>query len=402
MERTRLANAHHPFLYRCPIIGIIALVTSFSVPSCSALAQTAALVAATSAEKKGLYEEALRDYQAVLKQFPLSREATLGLARNLARLGYCAEAADALKKGKWSTEDNAQQRGWVGVCYFKTGDSEKAISELTKAIKVKPRDKWLRIYLARTYASTGHYQDSVDSLNAWLTRNGDDADVRYWIGKFYDQLSEQTFERMTKEDPNNYLVLQINGDQLMKKKEYREALEMYRKALAAKPDAPGLHFNVGNVYWRMAEFNKAREELEKELRVNPYHPVANYELGDIYVKGGDPTKAIPYLERALSSDPSLLEAHRSMGNAFSLQKDYGRAIKEFELVAERSASDNTIHALLATTYRKMGQLKKADEETQIYERLTRASMELEEKAASQRLQLQQHPVSNASPSSPNP
>jgi tetratricopeptide (TPR) repeat protein len=305
-----------------------------------------------------------------------------------------------LRKGVWSTEESVQQQRWLGVCDFETGDAEKAIAELTSVIEVTPRDKWLRISLARAFAINGDCQDSIDSLNGWLAQNGNDADVLYWIGKFYEELSEQTFERMVKEDPNNYLVLQINGDQLIKKREYPEALDAYGRALSAKPDAPGLHFDVGNVYWRMSEFDKAREELEKELVLNPFHAIANYELGDIYVKSGDPSKAIPFLERALRTDPTLVEAHRSMGNAFSLQKDYARAIKEFALVAEQNASDNSIHALLATTYRRIGQLTKADEETKIYERLTRASLALEEKSASQRLQIQQHPFSDVPPSTP--
>jgi tetratricopeptide (TPR) repeat protein len=388
-------------LFHCyPRIGTFALLTGFVVSSCSAFAQTAALAKAGSSEREGLYEDARDDYKAILKQFPSSREARLGLARNQTRLGYCADAAEVLKKGDWSPEDNVQQQQWLGICYFEIGDPEKAISELTQAVKVLPGDKGLRISLARSFALNGEYQSAIDSLHTWSARYGNDADVLYWTGKFYEELSEQTFERMEKEDPNSYLVLQINGDQLLKKRKYPEALAAYRRALSAKPDTPGLHFDVGNVYWRMSEFDKAREEMEKELELNPHHPLANYELGDIYVKFGDPTKAIPYLERALRTDPSLVEAHRSMGKAFSLEKDYRGAIKEFEFVAAQNASDNSIHALLAATYRKMGQLKKADEETQIYERLTRASQDLEEKAASQRLQIQQHPLTTAPPSSP--
>ena len=345
--------------------------------------------------------KALRDYRVILKQFPFSREAKLGLARNLAKLGYCEEAADVLVAITESTEGRSQGKEWLGVCYLQTGESEKAIPELTEAIQLKPRDKELRIYLARAYATGGHVQQAIDSLKALLAGNGHNVDALYWIGKFYDELSEETFQRMVEEDPSSYSVLQIIGEQYVKKKEYPKALDTYRKALSVKPEAPGLNFDVGDVYWRMRKFDKAKEELEKELKLNPYHPLANYELGDIYVKDGDPIRANPYLERALSVDPSLAAAHRSLGNALFLEKEYSRAIKEFRVVAEQSPSDITIHALLAQTYRRMGHSKEANEENEIYERLERASMDSAAKSASERLQLSQHALSNPAPPSSN-
>lgn len=385
---------------RYSLLGAFVLLVLTS-PSRLSVAQTAALAAAASAEKEGLYEEAIRDYRAILKQSPGSSQAKLGLGRNLAKLGYCVEAADVLGRPPRVTGAGSEEKVWLGVCYLGTGDSEKAVSEFTQVVQLKPRDKELRIDLARAYAGGGHLQQAIDSLKAWLAANGNDADVLYWMGKFADDASEETFQRMRKADPNNYLVLQLMGEEYAKKLDLPKALEAYKKTLALKPDLPALHCGLGDVYWRMRKLDEAKEELEKGLKFNPYQPVANYELGDIYVRQGDAAKAIPYLKRALQVDPSLLDAHRTLGNAYSLAEDYARAIKEFELFAQQEPDDRAIHALLAKTYRRMGQFKEANKENEILQRLDKASMEVDNNSVSKRLDLMQHPVSSPPEPTPN-
>lgn len=364
------------------------------------LAQSTSLAAAGAAEDKGSYEEAIEGYRAILKQFPSSREAKLGLGRNLAKVGDCAKAEAVLKSVKGPSARGSGPEDWLGLCYLRTGEPEKAIAELQRALQPKPHDKELSIELARTYAGAGHPQQAIDTLKAWLSSNGNDPDVLYWLGKIEDEASEDTFQRMRKADANNYLVLQIMGEEYAKRLELAKAVETYKKALALRPDRPALHCGLGDVYWRMRKLDDAKQELEKGLKLSPYNAVANYELGDVYFRQGDAAKAIPYLERALQIDPTLSDAHRTLGNAFSLQQDYVRALREFQVLARQSPDDSAVHALLAKTYRRMGRFKEANEENAIFERLEKSRAESDKKSASERLELMQHPVNN--PPSPPP
>jgi tetratricopeptide (TPR) repeat protein len=268
----------------------------------------------------------------------------------------------------------AERETALGICHFGTHEFTEAISHLKKADHLDPREKKTAIYLARSYAAAGRTQEGIDLLKGWMAKAGDDVDVLYWAGKLYDQLSAEAADRMTKKHPNHYLVYQMEGDRYLDQQQYENALEAYGRALADAPGVPGVHFNVANVYWRILKLNEAQQELEKELKTNPYHAQANYELGDIYVKRGDFRSGIPYLKKALALDPNLVEAHRSLGRGLILEKKYDQAIREFSLVAQADKSDHTIHALLASTYRKMGRLKEAEEETRTYEKLVHQQM----------------------------
>ena len=378
---------HVPFLLRP--LGLLALIILLP---CSLGAESPLLQAAKVAEIEGHYEKAERNYRLALKQSPESTTAMLGLARNLARLGYCQAAAESLAHANISVADKQQEDRWLGICYFRTGEFEKAIARLTAAAQLKSNDRDLQVYLARTYAAKGDNEQSLQTLNAWTARYGDDSEILYWRGKLYEQLSEQTFQQMEAAAPGSYIVLQIQGNQFVSKKDYPRALAAFRSAAAAKPDAPGLHYAMGNVYWRTSKWDEAKDELEKELAINPFHALANYELGDISVKHGEARKAVAYLQRALAADHALVEAHRTLGNAYLLQKEYEKALAEFQRVASERPMDTSIHALLATTYRRMGRMQEGEREVQTYERLNKTSMSTEEKAAADRLRLQQHPT----------
>ncbi len=65
-------------------------------------------------------------------------------------------------------------------------------------------------------------------------------------------------------------------------KKYREALEEFSRIVPAKlgPAAAGLHYNMGNAYYRLGQFPKALESYKQCLRLDPDDLQAkkNFEL----------------------------------------------------------------------------------------------------------------------------
>lgn len=338
-------------------------------PGVHAGPQQSKLAQAKSSEDQGLFEEAVDQYQAILKGISPSPQARMGLGRSWASLGRCDQAANALRG---IVSRRAAAAAIIGICNFRVHDFGPAITHLEQSVRLAPAEKGSRIYLSRAYAARGRYNEAIATLKSWLARNGDDADVLYWIGKFYEGLASTTFQNMAEKHPNSYLVHQLEGEQYVDKKEYKKALEAFDRALVLAPDARGLHYWRGNVYWRQRSLRDAQVEFETELRSNPFHAQANYLLGDIYVTLREPDKAIPFLERAITLNPGIWDAHRSLGRAFVTNNRIQEAVREFQIVAKANPNDDTIHGLLSNAYRRLGDMASAIEEGKLYQKLNAA------------------------------
>jgi tetratricopeptide (TPR) repeat protein len=333
------------------------------------------LARAKSAEADGRFEEATQQYQTILKGTPSLVEARLGLGRSLANLARCEQADKVLQGIAAPSPLRAEAETVAGNCYFLTHDYQPAISHLQEATRLDPKAKQSWVLLSRCYAEAGAQQQAIETLKRWLARNGDDVDVLFWMGKFYEEAAETTFQKMAEAHPNSYLIYQAQAEQYIDNKDYKKALEALDRAQALAPDAPGLHYSRGDVYWSQRALDKAQAELEKELRSNPFHAQANWLLGDIYVSLREPEKGIPYLERAVALNPGLWDAHRALGRALVMENKIQKAVGEFQIVAKANPDDDSIHGLLSNAYRRLGDLEKAKEEAEVFEKLNAARRE---------------------------
>jgi len=351
--------------YLATVAGVaITLAVSFAIAKPSSTAQGSVLARAQSEEAHGQWQQAAQDFRAVLSASPHSNAARRGLARTLAIMGQCNEAANSFSK--ISPQPGGEADLFLGVCHFRTRQFTQAITELRQAVRLTPESKQARIDLARSYAAAGQDEKAIGVLKEWLKGHSQDVDAMYWIGQFYEKLADQTFQQMEASHPNSYLVYETQGAQYRARQQYPQALAAFKKALAlAPPGTPGLHFYIGDVYWRTLHLEDAERELKEELGLNPDHSKANFELGDLYAKEGNSQAAIPYLQKALFLDPHLVEAHRSLGRAYMQEKQYPQALNEFLQVEKAEPNNHTIHALLASAYRKLGRMNDAKREAQV-------------------------------------
>jgi len=338
---------------------------------------------ARALDQAGQYDEAATKWRRLLRQFPGTAEAELGLANDLALLDRC-EKDGFPELGSSPAKTSEEQDVVAGICQYRRNALPAALKHLEAAVRSVPGDRQAAIFLGRAYASSGQPQEGIRVLEAYQARRGAQADTLYWIGSFYDQLAEQAYQMLVQEHPNSYLVLETQGDQLFQRQKYEEALAAYQKALALAPNAPGLYFDLGNTYWRVEKFDQAASALEAELKLNPNHAQANFELGDVDVKQGRVGDGIPLLEKAITLNPSLTEAHRSLGRAFLAERHYPEALRELLIVVQAEPSDHTVHAMLASLYQRMGNSEKAAEETfKSNELMKRQMADLQRKEADQ-------------------
>jgi len=105
-----------------------------------------------------------------------------------------------------------------------------------------------------------------------------------------------------------------DGNRLYEEKKYDEALKRYTEAQLEAPDAPQLHYNLGNVLFRKGDLEKARDEYRRALAsADPgLDPRAIYNLGNTFFTRQEYKDAVAAYQRALRLDPSDADAKRNL------------------------------------------------------------------------------------------
>ena len=154
-----------------------------------------------------------------------------------------------------------------------------------------------------------------------------------------------------------------------------QAEKEYQEALRLRPELPGLHLELGQVYANSAQWPKAEEQFRAEVKLQPGNAEAAYRLGAALVQQGQAWEALPELKRSNDLKPDMPETLYSLGKAASLSGDPATAEKAWtrviELEKETSLSAQS-HFGLAALYRKQGKTQQAQHEMQEFQRLQKA------------------------------
>jgi tetratricopeptide (TPR) repeat protein len=105
----------------------------------------------------------------------------------------------------------------------------------------------------------------------------------------------------------------------------QQAETEYKEALRLRPELPGLHLELGQVYANSGQWPKAEEQFRAETKLQPGNAEAFYRLGGALLQQGRAHDALPELRRSNELKPDMLETLYSLGKAASLDGDAATA-----------------------------------------------------------------------------
>ena len=256
----------------------------------------------------------------------------------------------------------------LGRNAFRARDFSAAIPRLRAAVKQTPAGIEARVLLVRALIETAAMDEALTALEP-LSAPQATAEARFQAGQLLQEMAARKRAALNRVAPDSAEADELAGNSLELAGRLDEALARYQTALRKAPQRTGLHFLIGNIYYRKRELPRAEAELKQELERNPFHAQANLRLGEVLLAADRAAEAIAPLERAREALPRSAAVHRELGKAYRQTERVADAITEWVAAEQMNPNDDQVHYLLGTLYREQGRTAEARREFEAHREL---------------------------------
>jgi len=375
-----------PIRYRYKLRG---LAFAFSSLICANLAFEKTLTAQSAALSELLSQgqAALRDkqfdraqkvYEQVVKLDPRSVEGHSNLGFSLYTLGNYPRAIEEFQKSLELDPHLDETEVLLALSYFDTGQLQRAIPLLEKAYQRKMDDPDVAAHLGLAYLREQQADKALAVLSHWTEIQPDSPEALYYKGKAAQYVASNTFARLTQIAPDSYRTHQLEAEMLRQRGLAPAAINEYKKAIAQKPGAAGLHYALGTLYREAGRLDEALAEFTQELRITD-DPLTYYLLGDVYLQQNNTERAQQSLLKALTIQPGLSGAELDLAKIYQAQGKTAEAVKLLQAVVASDPEQQEAHYLLFGLYKEQGQMDQARKELETFQRIKRRTAEEEKR-----------------------
>jgi tetratricopeptide (TPR) repeat protein len=262
----------------------------------------------------------------------------------------------------------------LGLAEFKNGRFREALEPFQTVLKLDPKNMQARTLLGMSYYGSRMFKEAAANLEIVLAADPENAHLRYDFAQsllassdYQRALTE--FEWLERHDPDAAATHVLIAQALDGLSRQEEAIQELKTALAKSPAEPNVHFAIGYIYWTQQKDDEAEREFRLELDRDPGNAQAWAWLADVLIRRTEFQQAKPLLDKAVSIDPTVRIAHLDLGIVFAHDKQYGRAIREFQQAIQLDGSKADAHFRLARVYKEAGKPEESAAELAIVRHL---------------------------------
>ena len=322
-----------------------------------------------------------------------------------------AAAVGYLKLAELSP-DTAEVHAKLGLIHYLQGQFQDAVPSFRRALDLKPGIPNVDALLAMSLAGIGKHSEAIpgleegfrdpangdlrrliglelqrmyavlgqnDSAGTIVARLGelypDDPEVLYHTGRFHADMAAAAMQRLLEVAPSTVWGHQASGDALESVGNHALAIVEYRKALAERPDQPGVYYSIGRAIQSSdgaaGTEDDAMDAYTQELRIDPTNALAAYELGEVLRKRSELGRAMDLFQQAVKHRPDFGLGRIGLGRVLRELERPEQARPHLEAAVRLSPENEVARYQLALVYRALGDLAAAQSEMQAFQRLQR-------------------------------
>jgi tetratricopeptide (TPR) repeat protein len=259
--------------------------------------------------RQGLYGEALDRYREALRIDPDLRDARVGEAWSLVRLGRSLEARPLAHMLLKEEPEEIDVLMLAATAYAEAGDPAAALDVLDTARRVAPMRAEIQQKMGDIARSLGDNEGAISAYRHALQLDSDFAIVRFQLAK----------------------LLQVKGN-------VREAEHELVAALDAVPTYAEATLELATLRRKAGRAAEALPLLIELLQRDPYHFDALIGLGETLLALGRKRDAVTAFARVLRFDPSHVGALFHEGAILAEQRRYRDAIERWTRVIDLNST----------------------------------------------------------------
>jgi predicted Zn-dependent protease len=246
----------------------------------------------------------------------------------------------------------------MSVSLLELNQPAKALPYLQKMVAAQPDHVESRGMLANVLLSVDRPLDAAIHFRKLTTLTPDDPKAWYGLGRSYEGVARNSFETLDKTAQGSAEWLALVADSRMERRQYRSAFFFYKQALEKKPDLPGVHRAIAEIYRQSEHADWAPLEERKESKPDCLRnkQACDFAAGRFIeaVAGPSPYwKAKAANELALAAFKKLgtlsasVELHAIKAEILSSHQQYLEAAQEWEAARSMAPRDPQIAKQLA-------------------------------------------------------
>jgi tetratricopeptide (TPR) repeat protein len=263
---------------------------------------------------KGKVQEAVNEFTAVVQIDPSDenvQKSIFDLAQTAFRkqdYGTTLKLLDLVKPAKLSEASWHEMKGYSS---FKTGDPDRAVTEIQKAMDLDPRNEDYILELSEVFVANNNGRASVTLLNS--ARKLFVNSARLWFALGVSSLMEEDRQRAEAAlrkslelDPRLDQALVVLGQNYKEAGQWNDLLEASGRLIQLNPHNPaGYYYQaIALLHSSARDDDKIEALLRKSIALHAEDPGAQYELAKLMSEHGRKDEALRELEKlvAVNSD----------------------------------------------------------------------------------------------------
>lgn len=211
---------------------------------------------------------------------------------------------------------NTREKNWVnkfnaGVASLNNNDVEKAIENVTTAVRIDPTR-------VESYKTLGIAYTRADNL----------------------ELAKENFRKVLELEPDNKDAINGLANIHFQLEEYADVVALEKKSIEMDPEDKDAIANLALAYDFMGEKDKAQETYEEALEKNPGDKDLMFNLARLHFLNDEYDIAIDLFNQVLEAAPEDFDANLQVGNAYlSMADEYRKTLVEKENAGEEVSQE---------------------------------------------------------------